>query len=123
MYSYNLVFILFYCLAVNTMATEYYYNYEYEYDLEFEDGSTEIDCKNGTKLTEFVCLLPNYYKTVSPKFPGETSVQINSSISLKEIREVNVYDRYMTFDVLLHFYWVDNRITKKFAKENMDFKI
>ena len=93
---------------------------EPEFVLQFEDENTEIDCKNGTKITAFVCLLPGYHKSVSPKRSGEPSVQINSSINLKRIREVNVIDRYITFDITLDLFWVDNRVAKIFTKESVE---
>ena len=88
--------------------------------LEFEDENVELDCTNGTRITAFVCLSSGYYKATSPKGDGETLIQINSSLGLRHLREVDVIDRSMTLDMWFTFYWVDNRIKKKFTKANMD---
>ena len=87
---------------------------------QFDDRSTEINCENGTKITPFVCLLHFYEKGVSPKSVGQSLVQINSYLDIRNIREINVIERYMSFDIRLSFNWVDNRVVKKFANENVE---
>ena len=110
---FNFVYGLFFYVVVNTMAAES------KFRLEFQDDTSEVDCKNGTKMTSFVCLSSGYYKDVTPRIQGEGTMQINSSMVLKKVRKINVIQKYMTVDIALYLYWIDNRITKKFTKENM----
>ena len=106
--------LILFCLVTNTIAVEL------EAVPQFDDGNPEAHCKNGTKITAFVCLLPLYEKGVSPKSFGESLVQIYSSLTIRTIREINVIDKYMSFDISLSLNWVDNRVSKKFAKENVE---
>ena len=79
-----------------------------------------IDCINGTKLTGYICLPDDYHKEISPKVENEHIVRINSSMYLRNIREINSIDKSMTVDITLSLYWVDNRIRKKFTNHNMN---
>ena len=112
-----LVYVLFFCPVIDTIFGET------EVKHQFENGNTELDCKNGTEITAFICLLPGYEKGVSPKLSDETSVQVKVQLYVNHIREINVIDRYMSFDITLRLEWVDNRVAKKFTKENVELKV
>ena len=90
-------------------------------DVTLLDGNNDdLDCTNGTKLTGYVCLPNDYHKEISPKVENEHIVRINSSMYLRNIREINSIDKSMTVDITLSLYWVDTRIRKKFTKYNMN---
>ena len=91
-----------------------------ELKLQFDDANAEVDCINGTRITAFVCLSSEYYKATSPKKDEQYNVQINSSLYIRHVREINVIERYMSVDINLGLYWIDNRITKKFTKETVN---
>ena len=84
------------------------------------NDKSELDCIDGTKITGFVCLPKDYQREISPKAENQRIAYINSSIWLKNIREIDVVDKTMTLDISLSFYWIDNRIQKKFTKYNME---
>ena len=81
------------------------------------DCSNSIDCVNGKKLTDTVCLIHGYRKTSRPKINQNQlgQLQVNVSMYLNNIRAVNDKERKMTADVSLTFYWTDNRIHKVFS--------
>ena len=90
-------------------------------DVTLLDGNNDdLDCTNGTKLTGYVCLPNDYHKEISPNVENEHIVRINSSMYLRNIREINAIDKSMTVDITLSLYWVDNRIQKKFTNYNMN---
>ena len=114
MYWLLIAYTLLFILVLNTLTVDS------KFVLDFDDDSTELDCPNGTKITAFVCLPFGYYKASSPKEEGKQKVRINSSLVLRHVREINVIERYMTVDISLSLYWMDNRITKKFSNETMN---
>ena len=84
------------------------------------NDKSELDCVDGTKITDFVCLPKGYQKEISPKAENQRIAYINSSIWLRNIREIDAIDKTMTLDISLYLYWIDNRIKKKFKKYNME---
>ena len=85
-----------------------------------KSDKSDLACSNGRKITGFVCLPNDYHKEISPTGEDEHIVHINSSIWLRNIREINAVDKTMTVDITLTLYWIDNRILKKFTKHNMN---
>ena len=107
-----IVSLLFYLVLHSSLAAS-------EVNLKAEEDKSEIKCENGTRITPYVCLTSGYNKANSPRTDGNPKVQINSTWYVNNIREVNAVERYMTIDVTMMIYWVDNRITKKFVESEM----
>ena len=75
-----------------------------------EDTRVNLTCQGGTFLSQHICLPKGYDKKQAPN----DTVVIWTDFSHANFREVDDKKMTITFDILLSYTWIDDRITKKF---------
>ena len=74
-------------------------------------GSSQFNCSNGDLLSMQICLPKNYQNIVAP---NEKTV-VFTDFNYANFREVDDEKMIITFDVLITYFWRDNRIKKSFS--------
>jgi len=68
--------------------------------------NTEVDCKNGKRLSSLVCIPEGYLEGEVPELP----TTVTARIEINNILEVNDKKMRITLDFYQELLWIDNRI-------------
>ena len=76
------------------------------------DSIINFNCTDGKYLSEDVCLPKGYKKRYAP----EKAVKVLTDFNWANFRDVDDKKMTITFDVLISYRWIDDRILRNFGK-------